>query len=122
DRTDRYLLANQVPMMNADLRSDMKAEVGFFDLQNNDAFTVLDTTTTWNWQMGCQSQWLDGREGRQIIYNIRTDNTDGIYPKLGSRIYNIDTKEARDFDLPIYVVAPNSQFALSVDYRRLWIT
>lgn len=122
DRSDRYLLANQVPMMDADVRADMEAEVGFFDLENQDVFTVVDTTTTWNWQMGCQSQWLDGLPGRQIIYNIRNNNKQSPYPEFASRIFNIDTGTSRDLDLPIYVVAPNSQFAISLDYRRLWIT
>ena len=122
DRSDRYLLANQVPMMDADVKADMEAEVGFFDLQDGDAFHVIDSTRSWNWQMGCQLQWLDGRPGRQVIYNVRNERTDTPYPGLGSRIANVDTGEKTDLPLPVYVTAPNSRFAISVNYRRLWIT
>ena len=122
DRSDRYLLANQVPMMDADLTPDLVAEVGFFDLEANDRFHSIDKTGAWNWQMGCQLQWLDGLSQRQFIYNIRTSDQSSIYPGFGSRIYNMETGVKTDLPLPIYVVAPNSRYALCVDYSRLYIT
>ena len=122
DASDRYLLANQVPMMDAHLTPELVAEVAFFDLQDNDNHHSLGKTTAWNWQMGCQLQWLDGMPGRQFIYNVRTADTASFYPGFGSCIYNVDTKEERYLPLPVYVVAPNSRYALSVDYSRLYIT
>ena len=95
DASDRYLLGNRVPMMDADLTPELVAEVGFFDLQDHDNYHSLGKTTAWNWQMGCQLQWLDGMPGRQFIYNVRTTDTASIYPGFGSCIYNVDTKEER---------------------------
>jgi hypothetical protein len=122
DAGDRYLLANRVPVMDADLTPELVAEVGFFDLQDHDNYHSLGKTTAWNWQMGCQLQWLDGMPGRQFIYNVRTMDAASFYPGFASCIYNVDTKEERLLPLPVYVVAPNSRYALSVDYSRLYIT
>lgn len=119
---DRYLLANQVAMMDADLTPDLVAEVGFFDLANNDQYRSVDITGAWNWQMGCQLQWLDGLSQRQFIYNVRTSDESSVYPGFGSRIYNMETGVKIDLPLPVYVVAPNSQYALCVDYGRLYVT
>lgn len=122
DRSGRYLLANQVPMMTADLTPELAAEVGFFDLEDQDRYHVLGRTTAWNWQMGCQLQWLDGLAGRQVIYNVRTPDRGGVYPGFASVVHDVDTGATRMLPLPVYVVAPNSRYALCVDYSRLYIT
>ena len=125
DHSGRYLLANQVPMMTADLNGSEVAEVGFFDLEDDDAFRVFGETTTWNWQMGCQLQWLEGKPGRQVIYNTRaTPKTDmkSPYPEFRSIVHDIDSGRSRELPMPIYVVAPNSRYALCVDYSRFMVT
>ncbi len=122
DKADRLVLANQVPIMTADLTSDMCAEVGYFDTKNDDGYHACGTTTAWNWQMGCQLQWLDGREGLQMIYNVRRDSAAGPYPGFGAAIHDVRTGQTRYLDCPIYVAAPNSAYALSVDYSRLYVT
>jgi len=122
DRSGRYLLAQQVPMMNADLTPDLSAEIGYFDLHDGERFRTLGRTTAWNWQMGSQLQWLDGLHGRKLIFNVRTTDESAIYPCLGSVICDAETGEQRHLPLPVYVVAPNSAYALTVDYRRLHVT
>lgn len=116
------LLANRVPFMTAQLAPGLAAEVGYFDLADNEKFVTVDSTTTWNWQMGCQLQWLDGREGNYCIYNTRSESTDGPYPGFQSTICNVDTGEKTRLPVPITVVAPNSRYALGVNYSRLFIT
>jgi hypothetical protein len=125
DKAGRYMLALRVPMMTGDLTGREVAEVGYFDLENGESFKVVDTTTTWNWQMGCQLQWLDGMPGRRIIYNVRAQAPAGRstpYPEFQSCIRDIETGQARDLPLPVYVVAPDSTFALCVDYSRFMVT
>lgn len=122
DRSGRYLLAQQVPVMDARLTPELVAGVGFFDLEDQDRFHRLGETTAWNWQMGSQLQWLDGAPGRQVIYNTRTGDASSFYPGLGSTIHDADTCRNRTLPMPVYVVAPNSRYALCVDYRRLFIT
>lgn len=122
DRSGRYVLAQQVPAMDAVLTPGLAAEVGYFDLRDGDRFHRLDATTAWNWQMGSQLQWLDGRTAPQVIYNVRSGNASSTYPGFGSRICNLETGEKTDLPLPVYVVAPDSRYALCVDYRRLYVT
>lgn len=122
DKTGRYVLGQQVPMMDAVLTPTLSAEVGCFDTANNDQFSVFDQTTAWNWQMGSQLQWLDGRPGRQAIYNTRSDDPGAFYPGFGATICNLDTGLKTPLPMPVYVVAPSSEYALCVDYRRLYVT
>ena len=53
-------------MMTADLTGTEVAEVGLFDLDGGDEFHPLGETTAWNWQMGCQLQWLEGKSELQV--------------------------------------------------------
>jgi hypothetical protein len=122
-RSGRYLLANEVPMMDADLEPGLSAAVGFFDLQDEAMpFRAVGATQAWNWQMGCQLQWLQGLSGRQLVYNVRTPDRSSVYPGFGAVICNAETGEKRTLPLPVYVVAPNSRYALCVNYSRLYLT
>ncbi len=123
DREDRRVLANRVSMMTGDLTTADIAEVGYYDLAEPDSgFHRLGETSAWNWQMGCQSQWLDGLPGRQVIYNVRASNAGHPYPDFGAEIVDADSGERRQLPLPVYVTAFDSSYALCVDYRRLFIT
>lgn len=122
DKTGRYILGNRVSYMNKDLTPDLVAEVGFFDVDKNNRFTCVGSTTAWNWQMGCQLQWLDGAQGTELIYNVRTEKANTAYPGFGSVIHNVDTGSTRPLPLPIYSVSPDSRVALCVNYSRLYIT
>jgi len=122
-RDGRYLLANRTSFKDARLTPELPAEVGYFDLADNDRYHAVGTTTAWNWQMGCQLQWLDGLDEPQMIYNCRSDDaSSGVYPGFLSAIHNIATGQTRLLPLPIYVAAPSSRYALCVDYRRLYLT
>lgn len=121
-RGGRYLLAQQVPFKDAPLTPTLEAGIGYFDLQEGARFRELDRTRAWNWQMGSQLQWLDGLGGRQLIYNVRTTEAEARYPHFGAIILDADTGERRSLPLPVYVVAPDSRYALCVDYRRLYLT
>src|SRR5690554_5033413 len=61
---DSLILANRVPFMDRDLTPGLEAEVGYFDTVGGD-FHAIGTTSAWNWQMGCQLQWLEGQGKRQ---------------------------------------------------------
>jgi len=122
DRTGRYLLSHEVAEKTAPLSPWLKATVGYFDLADRDVFTPVAETTAWNWQMGSQLQWLDGLPGRHIIYNVRTTDAGSMFPNFAAEVCDVDTGRKRRLPLPIYVVAPDSRFALCVSYRRLFVT
>jgi len=111
-------------MFSADLSGKESAEVGFFDLQDNDRFYSIGETSAWNWQMGSQLQWLQGKTDRQLIYNSRAVSADANnpYPDFCSTVYSLETQTSRQLPLPVYVVAPNSEWALCVDYSRFQVT
>ncbi len=122
-RTGRYLLANEVDWMDKVLAPGLTASVGYFDLEAAGMpYRAVDRTGAWNWQMGCQLQWLDGLPGRHLIYNTRTTDRSSVYPGFGSAIFDADSGTKRALPLPIYVVAPDSTYALCVNYRRLYVT
>lgn len=118
---DSLILANRVPFMDRDLTPGLEAEVGYFDAVGGD-FHAIGTTSAWNWQMGCQLQWLEGQGKRQVIYNVRHTTPQGKYPSFGSVIHDLDSNTSRTLADPIYSVAPDSSYAITVDYRRLYIT
>lgn len=120
---DTRLLGNRVSMFTGDLTGTETAEVGFFDLGNGDAFHKLGDTTTWNWQMGCQLQWL-GRQNK-VIFNTRATGPAGpanVYPDFRSTVVDVETGASRELPLPIYVLAPDGSFALTVNYSRFMVT
>jgi hypothetical protein len=122
DSTNRYVLALQVPWADQLISPELVAGVGYFDTQAGDRFVRLAQTTTWNWQMGAQLQWLDNAPGKTVIYNVRSDLPGQRYPGFGSEVRDIETGVSRLLPMPVYVVAPNSEWALCVNYRRLWVT
>ncbi len=122
DRSGRYLLAQQTEVMTARLVPELTATIGVFDLQDGDRFQPLDCTTAWNWQMGSQLQWLDGAPGRKLIFNHRSGDAAATYPGFGATVIDADSGAKTTLPLPVYVVAPDSRWALCVDYRRLYVT
>lgn len=117
---DGRVLSHRVGMMAADLTPSMQAEIGYFDVDDGEEFHVLGQTAAWNWQMGAQLQWLGG--AARIIYNVRTDHSDGLYPGYGSVVHDLDSGVSRQLGTPVYVVSPDGRYALTVDYSRLHIT
>ena len=123
DPSGRYLLAQEVPWRDQYLTPDLYAKVGYFDMSKDDGvFHPIGETATWNWQMGSQLQWVGSSDGTKAVYNVRTMNGDSRYPYFASEVTDIRTLERRLLPLPIYLAAPNGQWALSVDYRRLYVT
>ena len=105
------LLSHRVSFDGRDVQDGDIAEIGYFDLNTNE-FIKIDETLAWNWQQGSQLQWLPPKFDQEIIYNsIKDDNFISI-------IYNIRTNKKRTIPFPIYVVHPNGQEALGINYER----
>lgn len=122
DKDNRLLLAQRTPWMDQYLTPEVKATVGYFDIGDGDRFHAVGETGAWNWQMGSQLQWLDGAPGRQLVYNDRTGDMKARYPGFGAVVVDVDSGARRQLPMPVYVVAPSSAWALSVNYRRLYVT
>ena len=109
-------------MMTGDLNGQQECIVGYFDLLDKDRFYQIGRTTAWNWQMGCQLQWLESSGHKRAIYNKRAESPSGVYPDFCSVIVDIESKSEIALPLPVYVVAPNGRYALCVDYSRFQVT
>lgn len=122
DRSGQFVLANRFHSMDARLTPDLVLDVGYFDTQAGDAYCKLGETTAWNWQMGCQLQWLGGSATRRAIYNVRSASPSGHYPDYAAVIHDVERDSVRHLADPVYSVAPDGRFALTVDYNRLFVT
>lgn len=109
----RYLLGMRVFVEGRDVQPFDIAEIGMFDLQNNNKWIKIGEATTWNFQQGCRLQWVPGFE--EIIWNDRSD--DG--KSLITRVYNIKTKQTRILPFPVYVTSPDGKTGLGVNYERV---
>lgn len=113
NRVNSRLLAHRVNFDGRDIKSGDQAEVGYFNLHSQ-KFHVIGKTSTFNWQQGSHLQWLPGDYSRFIIYN---DSREG---KFVSIIYDLETREQKVIPFSIYSIHPSGDFALSVNYERLF--
>jgi len=114
----RRMLANRVNVMQGELGPHFAAQVGYFDMADGERFHAIGETTTWNFQMGCQLQWLENTPS-SVIFNTRSFAAKDTYADFGSTIVDLDTGATRTLPLPVYVVAPSGEYALCIDYDRL---
>lgn len=114
DATNRYMLCMKANDTWSDVSPRESAEIILIDTQKNNTLTVLAKTHTWNVQMGCMLQWLGPDYTSRIIYN---DFRNGKYVSV---ILTLATKEERVIPFPIYSVASDGSFSLSLDFSRLY--
>ncbi|MGP6146566.1 hypothetical protein [Jeotgalibaca sp. A122] len=113
DATDRYMLSLRAKNTYSDVAPSEPAEIVIFDTHHQNSFEVIGKTKTWNVQQGCMLQWLGPDYQTNIIYNDFKDN------QYCSVIYNVKTKQERILSMPVYNVAQDGSFALSLDFSRL---
>ncbi len=122
DRDNKRLLAMRVDRFTGDVTGTETAKLGYFDLTDSDRFHAVGQTTTWNWQMGSQLQWVGNKN--QIIHNARWDGADRKtpYPDFCAKLVDLDSGTTRTLSLPVYVLAPDGRYALCVNYSRFMVT
>lgn len=114
DKTGRYVLAMRVYFKDREVTKDDAAEIGYIDLQNNNKWTGIGTTTAWNWQQGCRLQWRPGSD--EIAWNDRNEDNS----KFITRIYNFKTGAKRTLPLAVYHISPDGSRATSQDFNRMF--
>lgn len=113
DATGRYLLCNRVKNAYAKPDNDGEAQLVIIDTQNDHSLKVLATTYSWNVQQGCMLQWLGPDYSEKVIYN---DFRDGAFCAV---IRNVHSGEETVMPMPVYSVAADGSFALTLDFARL---
>lgn len=112
DPTGRYVLGMEVDFEHRSPRPDDVIRIGMVDLQDNDRWIELGTSSAWCWQQGCMLQWIPGSKS-QIVWN---DRENGQYV---SRILDVQTAKQRTFPHPVYAISPDGKSAVAPDFRRL---
>lgn len=114
DINDRYMIALRVKQAYKSVAPKEEGEVCLIDTEDNNKVHKIGITRSWNVQQGCMAQWMGPDFKSRIIYN---DFRDGKYFSV---IYNhITGKEEKVLPLPVYDVAKDGSFALSLDFSRL---
>jgi len=127
DKTPFSLNGNKILAMSINT-DDTKPEnessvmkIGYFKKDQNGIFSnefiPLAETTTWCYQQGCMLQWNPLLPDEEIFYNTL------INGKYGSVAFNIAKKQiVKEFNHPIYSVAPNGKLAATLNFSRLgWL-
>lgn len=112
DETERYILLHESGFIDRRWNEDDSVNVGMVDTKEGDHFISIGETASWNFQQGARLQWMPD-EPTKVIYNIREEG------KFKSLIYDIESKEERKLENPVYSLSPKGKFALSVNYSRL---
>ncbi|MCD8158158.1 MAG: hypothetical protein LUD77_04475 [Clostridiales bacterium] len=113
DISDRYMIALKVKQTYKSVAPKEPGTVVVIDVNNKKVYKI-GTTNSWNVQQGCMAQWLGPDFKSRIIYN---DFRDGKYCSV---IYSLkNKKEEKVLPIPVYDVARDGSFALSLDFSRL---
>lgn len=113
DATGRYMLCMKANDTWSDVSPEESAEIILIDTTNG-SVEALGQTNSWNVQQSCMLQWLGPDYTSRIIYN---DYRDGKYCSV---ILSLADKYERVIPFPVYSVADNGTFALSLDFSRLY--
>ena len=79
---------------------------------NSTVENVIAKTSAWNWQQGSRLRWMPNNS-REIVFNDYVDK------KYVARIINIDNRNERIIDAPLYDISPDGKWGLSIDFERL---
>ena len=112
DPGGRYVLGMEVDFEHRSPKPDDAIKIGMVDLEDNDRWIELGTSTAWCWQQGCMLQWRPGSNS-EILWN---DRQQGGYV---CHILDVKTRRRRTIPHPVYSVSPDGRFAVAPDFRRV---
>ena len=114
DAKDRYMIALKVRHTYRYAAPKESGELVIIDTHDKNKIIKIGIVHAWNVQQGCMAQWLGPDFKTMFIYN---DFRDGKYCSV---IFNLEImQEVKVLPLPIYDVARDGSFALSLDFSRL---
>ena len=92
-----------------------RCTIGLVDTAGGNRFIPVTTTACWNFQEATMLHWIPG-EADTFVFN---DMRDG---KFVSVVMNWRTKKERVVPYPVSAVSRDGQWAISINYSRLYIT
>lgn len=114
DATDRYMICVRVRQAYKSAAPKVPGTVCLIDTEKNNKLIEVGSTHSWNVQQGCMAQWMGPDFMSHLIYN---DFRDGMYCSV---VFDVEKMvEEKVLPFPIYDVARDGSFALSLDFNRL---
>ena len=117
DTSGRYVLCLKAEDTWSEVAPTAPASILLVDTQKEaddpQRIRSLATTHTWNTQQGCMMQWLGPEYDHKILFN---DYRNGEYLSV---ILDIFSGEEKLLKMPVYSVAADGSFALTLDFSRL---
>ena len=86
------------------------AEICVYNMENDKTYKITKTNA-WNYQMGSRLRWIKKDE---IIFNDYKKDKGYI-----SRKININTKEEKEYNFPIYDISKNKKYSFYTDFTIL---
>ena len=118
NKTEKYMVCLRADNTWSDVSPKQPADIMLIDLtkdiSDNNRIRKIAETRAWNVQMGCMLQWLGPNFENKIMYNDFRNN------ELCSVILDIDNFEEQIIDKPVFAVSSNGNFALTLDFSRLY--
>jgi len=87
-------------------------DIIYYDVLTDNKQVVVKSEA-WNWQQGCMLQWF-ADSNHKIIYN----NYDETKKEYCSEIFDLETNKTKILCKPIYSVANDGSFALTLNFDR----
>ncbi len=112
DPSGRYVLAMRTDFEDRTPTEKDSIEIGMVDTRDNCKWIHLGKSDAWGWQQGCQLQFIPNSKN-EVIWNDREGG------KFVSRIMNVETRQMRTLEHPIYALSPDGKWAITVDYARV---
>lgn len=112
-RNGKYHLCHKSDFWRRMPVKEDRAEIGIIDVESG-RYTCLDTTSAWNFQQGAMLTWNPKAPDDEILYNIREGD------KYAAAVLNIHTGKKRLLDYPIANVDPMGNYALSINFSRMF--
>lgn len=109
----RILLAMEIDFCDRQPKPGEALTVGMVDLNDNDRYVPLDTTTAWCWQQGTMLQWMGSAPEREVVYNAVQDK------QYVAIVRDVVTNKSRTLPRPIYAVSNDGKQAVSLPFDRL---
>ena len=112
-KDNKLLLTLQIQDLYNYPDGNNKYSICLFDIQKN-IKKIISTTSIYNFQQGCRSQFVGPSFQDKIIFN---DFHNGKYV---SKIVNLIDGKISYIDLPVAAVSRSFKFLISIDYERLF--
>jgi hypothetical protein len=114
DATGCYMLCMKAKDTWSNVSPKETAEILLIDTLNGNKTEVIGKTRSWNVQQSCMLQWLGPDYESRVLYN---DYRDGKYCSV---ILTLADRSEKVIPSPVYSVAADGTFALSLDFSRLY--